>query len=51
MDSPGKMPFELTVETIKGAVKLLEAGTETPEALRRKVTSPGGTTEAGVKGI
>ena len=41
--------FELTLETIKGAVKLLEAGGETPEALRRKVTSPGGTTEAALK--
>lgn len=37
---------ELTLETIKGAVKLLEAGDDTPEILRHKVTSPGGTTEA-----
>ena len=37
---------QLTLETIKGAVKLLEAGDETPEMLRRRVTSPGGTTEA-----
>lgn len=36
----------LTVQTIKGAVALLEASGETAEALRKKVTSPGGTTEA-----
>jgi pyrroline-5-carboxylate reductase len=36
---------QLTVETFKGALKLLENSGETPEALRRKVTSPGGTTE------
>jgi pyrroline-5-carboxylate reductase len=36
----------LTVETFKGALKLLEDSSETPETLRRKVTSPGGTTEA-----
>ena len=37
---------QLAVETCKGALKLLEESGETPEALRRKVTSPGGTTEA-----
>jgi pyrroline-5-carboxylate reductase len=37
---------ELTIGTIKGAVALMEAREETPEELRRKVTSPGGTTEA-----
>jgi pyrroline-5-carboxylate reductase len=36
----------LSITTLKGAVKLLEQRKETPEALRRKVTSPGGTTEA-----
>ncbi|MDY6824641.1 MAG: pyrroline-5-carboxylate reductase [Thermodesulfobacteriota bacterium] len=36
----------LTLETLKGAVTLLEARGETPADLRRKVTSPGGTTEA-----
>jgi pyrroline-5-carboxylate reductase len=36
----------LTVMTFKGAIKLLEQTGETPEQLRRKVTSPGGTTEA-----
>ncbi len=37
---------QLTLETFKGAVKLLEESGDSPEALRQKVTSPGGTTEA-----
>jgi len=36
----------LTVETFRGALALLEERGESPEALRREVTSPGGTTEA-----
>lgn len=36
----------LTLETIKGAVKLLEETGEAPASLRQKVTSRGGTTEA-----
>ncbi len=39
----------LTLNTIKGAVALMEAHNETAEALRKKVTSPGGTTEAAFK--
>ncbi|MFH0911745.1 MAG: pyrroline-5-carboxylate reductase dimerization domain-containing protein, partial [Planctomycetota bacterium] len=33
-------------ETVIGAARLLEESPESPEALRRRVTSPGGTTEA-----
>ena len=40
---------ELTIGTMKGAVAMMEAGNEPPEELRRKVTSPGGTTEAAFK--
>lgn len=40
---------ELTIGTIKGAVALMEERGESPEELRRKVTSPGGTTEAAFK--
>ena len=40
---------DLTIGTLRGAVAMLEAGSEPPEALRRKVTSPGGTTEAAFK--
>lgn len=46
--SPDKA-FALTVETIKGAAALLEDQNESPESLRGKVTSPGGTTEAAIK--
>jgi pyrroline-5-carboxylate reductase len=39
----------LTVATIKGSLKLMEERNESPEILRQKVTSPGGTTEAAFK--
>jgi pyrroline-5-carboxylate reductase len=39
----------LTLNTVKGAVALMEARNETAEELRKKVTSPGGTTEAAFK--
>ncbi len=39
----------LTLETLKGAIKLMEESQKSPEELRRKVTSPGGTTEAALK--
>lgn len=39
----------LTLETVKGAVKLLEESGESPESLRKKVAAPGGTTEAALK--
>ncbi|MGM0419175.1 MAG: pyrroline-5-carboxylate reductase [Thermodesulfobacteriota bacterium] len=38
--------FDLVLQTAKGAIALLEQTGETPEDLRRKVTSKGGTTEA-----
>ncbi|MCJ7615272.1 MAG: pyrroline-5-carboxylate reductase [Desulfobacterales bacterium] len=39
----------LTFTTIQGALKLMEESNESPEILRQKVTSPGGTTEAAFK--
>jgi pyrroline-5-carboxylate reductase len=39
---------ELAIQTLIGTAKLLETGMP-PEALRKMVTSPGGTTAAGVK--
>jgi len=39
----------LTLATLKGSVKLIENLNESPEILRNKVTSPGGTTEAALK--
>ena len=38
----------LTLQTLKGALKLLEERREPARELRRKVTSPGGTTEAAI---
>jgi pyrroline-5-carboxylate reductase len=40
---------ELTLQTLKGAIALMEKTGETPEELRRKVTSPGGTTQAALE--
>lgn len=37
---------ELTLKTVEGALRLLSERRESPADLRRKVTSPGGTTEA-----
>lgn len=39
----------LAVTTMKGAADLLESSDDTPAELRRKVTSPGGTTEAAIR--
>lgn len=39
----------LVLDTVKGAAMLAGLRSESPEALRRRVTSPGGTTEAAVR--
>ncbi|WP_028324853.1 pyrroline-5-carboxylate reductase [Desulfatirhabdium butyrativorans] len=39
----------LVRETLRGAVELYRQSGENPEALRKKVTSPGGTTEAAIR--
>jgi pyrroline-5-carboxylate reductase len=41
----------LAIETLHGAGALLAAGTDSPEALRAAVTSPGGTTAAGLRAL
>lgn len=40
---------QLAIQTVLGAAKLLAESGEAPDILRRKVTSPGGTTEAALK--
>jgi pyrroline-5-carboxylate reductase len=46
---PAEEALRLARVTFEGAAKLLAESGETPEALRRKVTSPGGTTEAALR--
>lgn len=43
--------FTLTIETIKGAIALLESSGEDPATLRDKVTSKGGTTAAALASL
>lgn len=45
---PKQVAAELALQTVYGAAKLLHESGEAPAELRRKVTSPGGTTQAGV---
>lgn len=40
---------DLIVQTLKGAAEMLATSPKTPSELRKEVTSPGGTTEAGLK--
>ncbi|MEH7124422.1 pyrroline-5-carboxylate reductase [Bacillus sp. JJ1773] len=40
---------ELIVQTLLGAAEMLSKSTKEPKQLRKEVTSPGGTTEAGIK--
>ncbi|WP_040345834.1 pyrroline-5-carboxylate reductase [Neobacillus bataviensis] len=44
-----EMAQELIVQTLIGAAEMVKHSSKSPEQLRREVTSPGGTTEAGVK--
>jgi pyrroline-5-carboxylate reductase len=46
---PEQVSRELAVQTLKGAAKMLAETGEDPAALRRKVSSPGGTTMAGLQ--
>ena len=41
----------LMAQTLAGSAAMLTYGKEEPEVLRRKVTSPGGTTEAGIAAL
>ena len=46
---PRDVSANLSIQTLLGAATLLAQGTDTPEALRAAVTSPGGTTAAGLR--
>ncbi len=46
---PRSLSEELTIQTVFGAAKMILNTGESPERLREKVTTPGGTTMAGIK--
>src|SRR5690606_38204609 len=46
---PRDISSQLAIQTSVGAATLLAQGDQTPEALRAAVTSPGGTTAAGLR--
>ena len=43
------MAKQLIIQTLIGAAEMLAKSTKEPQQLRKEVTSPGGTTEAGIK--
>jgi pyrroline-5-carboxylate reductase len=45
---PGEIAEELVIQTVLGATRLAQSSEENLPELRRKVTSPGGTTAAGL---
>jgi pyrroline-5-carboxylate reductase len=48
---PRDVATRLAIETLGGAAALLSTGTEGPAVLRERVTSPNGTTEAGLDAL
>lgn len=44
-----RVPKDIVIQTLKGAITLLEKTAKLPEELCKQVTSPGGTTEAALK--
>jgi pyrroline-5-carboxylate reductase len=48
---PRPISSQLTVQTLLGAARLLAESGDSPEVLRAAVTSPGGTTAAGIRAL
>ena len=48
---PRPVSYQLVVQTLLGSARLLAESDEGPEALRAAVTSPGGTTAAGLRAL
>jgi pyrroline-5-carboxylate reductase len=48
---PRPISHQLTVQTLMGAARLLVESGDSPEVLRAGVTSPGGTTAAGIRAL
>lgn len=46
---PAEMAEKMACKTVSGAARLLDESTDSAEVLRKKVTSPNGTTEAALK--
>jgi pyrroline-5-carboxylate reductase len=51
MGLPAALAADLAVRTVAGAAEMILATGETPAVLRDRVTSPGGTTLAGIKAL
>ena len=48
MGLPPEVALDLTTQTVAGAAAMVQRGIGTPDELRIAVTSPGGTTAAGL---
>lgn len=48
---PKEVVRQLMIQTLAGSASMLQSVAEEPDVLRRQVTSPGGTTEAGIRAL